>query len=89
MTAGIPSSNFPKEDRHEIYETFSDSLGQVTFDGQTLRIEFCAVRMDEVKRTSQPTGPWRSARNRRGQSRRLEICLVGRKKRRTSARVNA
>jgi hypothetical protein len=36
-------------DRPDLEETFADSLTGLTFDGQTLRIEFGVTRLDEVK----------------------------------------
>ena len=32
-----------------IAETFADSLGQSTFDGQTMRVELCVTRQTEAK----------------------------------------
>jgi hypothetical protein len=43
-------------DRPEVTETFADSSRAVTFDGQTMRIEFCTVRMDEPRPPDPPTG---------------------------------
>jgi hypothetical protein len=43
-------------DRPEVTETFADSSHTVTFDGQTMRIEFCTVRMDEPRPSDSPTG---------------------------------
>jgi hypothetical protein len=57
MPFGLQAGQLPKEERHEIAETFADSLGQATFDGQTMRLEFCATRMNEVtKQGEKPTG---------------------------------
>ena len=57
MPAGEPSTQFPKEERHDIKETFADSLGQCFFDGQTLRLELCSTRLDEAKPSpDKPTG---------------------------------
>jgi len=36
-------------DRPEVCETFADSIRAISFDGQTLRMEFCVSRMDEPK----------------------------------------
>jgi hypothetical protein len=49
MPLGLQAAQLPKEDRHEIGETFADSLGQATFDGQSMRIELCVTRQDEPK----------------------------------------
>jgi len=42
-------------DRPEISETFADSIRGVLFDGQTMRMEFCATRMDPVQPQKEPT----------------------------------
>ena len=41
-------------DRPELAETFADKAHRMTFDGRTLRIEFCVERPDDagVKRAS-------------------------------------
>ncbi len=36
-------------DRPDCLETFADSITGVSFDGQTLRLEFAVTRMDDVK----------------------------------------
>ena len=36
-------------DRPDCLETFADSITGLTFDGQTLRLEFAVTRADEVK----------------------------------------
>jgi len=49
-----PQSKAPRitfVDRPEVTETFADSVRSLGFDGQTMRIEFCSVRMDP------PTSP--------------------------------
>lgn len=43
-------------DRPDIAETFADAISGVTFDGQTLRIEFAVTRLDEVKPNTPITG---------------------------------
>jgi hypothetical protein len=43
-------------DRPDCQETFADSIAQVMFDGQSLRLEFCVTRLDEVKPNTQVTG---------------------------------
>jgi len=43
-------------DRPECAETFADSIHGLSFDGQSLRIEFAITRMDEVKPNSPMTG---------------------------------
>ncbi len=34
-------------DRPELLETFADNVQRMTFDGRTLRIEFCVARRDD------------------------------------------
>jgi len=36
-------------DNPAILETFADSIHSFSFDGQTMRIEFCTTRLDEPK----------------------------------------
>jgi hypothetical protein len=65
-TGSAPTSPAPKPgtpppvihyvDRPDCQETFADSIAQVMFDGQSLRIEFCVTRLDEVKPNTQVTG---------------------------------
>lgn len=43
-------------DRPDCPETFADSINNVFFDGQTMRIEFGITRMDEVKQNAPLTG---------------------------------
>ena len=43
-------------DRPEVAETFADSITNVTFDGQTLRLEFAVTRLDDVKPNTALTG---------------------------------
>lgn len=35
-------------DRPELLETFADNAQRMSFDGRTLRIEFCVARMDDA-----------------------------------------
>ncbi len=46
-------ANFNYVDRPECLETFADSITGLSFDGQTLRLEFSVSRLDETK-PSQP-----------------------------------
>jgi hypothetical protein len=39
----------------EVSETFADSIHGVIFDGQTMRIELCATRMDPPQPQKEPT----------------------------------
>ena len=43
-------------DRPECVETFADSINNVYFDGQSLRVEFGITRLDEVKPNAPVTG---------------------------------
>jgi hypothetical protein len=43
-------------DQPELSETFADSIGNLSFDGQSLRIEFTVTRMDEAKQAAPMTG---------------------------------
>ena len=43
-------------DRPDCLETFADTITGVTFDGQTLRLEFAVTRMDDVKPNTALTG---------------------------------
>jgi hypothetical protein len=43
-------------DRPDCNETFADSISRLSFDGQTLRIEFAVSRIDETKPDTQVTG---------------------------------
>ena len=43
-------------DQPELTETFADSIGHLSFDGQSLRIDFTVTRMDEVKQGAPLTG---------------------------------
>ena len=52
--AGQPKMRFV--DLPELTETFSDSLGDMFFDGTTLRLTFLVTRWDEPKPPSPPTG---------------------------------
>ena len=43
-------------DQPECGETFTDSINNVFFDGQTMRIEFGITRMDDMKKDQPLTG---------------------------------
>ena len=43
-------------DRPDLMETFADSISNLSFDGQSLRIEFAITRMDEMKPNSPMSG---------------------------------
>ena len=42
-------------DRPEVSETFADSIHGLSFDGQSMRIEFCTTRLDPVQPPKSPT----------------------------------
>jgi hypothetical protein len=48
--------SFPLVTHHEIAETFADSMALSFFDGNTLRLEFTATRIEEMKPSNQPVG---------------------------------
>jgi len=50
----LPENQIRYMERPEISETFVDSLGIVTFDGNT-RLEMCATRLDPPKPPEKPT----------------------------------
>src|SRR5664279_1801648 len=52
-------------DRPDCLETFADSISGLSFDGQTLRLEFAVTRMDDVKPDAPVTG------------RRYPVCRLG------------
>lgn len=43
------TANIRYVDRPDCQEIFADSITQVTFDGQSLRLEFGVTRLDEIK----------------------------------------
>lgn len=43
-------------DRPDVSETFADSIYGLSFDGQTMRIEFCSIRIDPFNPPEVPTG---------------------------------
>lgn len=43
-------------DRPECAETYADSINQLYFDGQSLRIEFGVTRLDDIKPNTPITG---------------------------------
>jgi hypothetical protein len=42
-----PTTTLTYEDRPALQETFADNVQKMTFDGRTLRIEFCVARKDD------------------------------------------
>jgi hypothetical protein len=51
-----PTPEFRYQDRPDLNETFADSVGRWTFDGNTLRMEFTVARLDDRKPSETPTG---------------------------------
>jgi hypothetical protein len=47
---------FRYQDLPELGETFADSIGGWTYDGNTLRLEFTVSRLDPMKTGEQATG---------------------------------
>ncbi len=43
-------------DRPELTETYADSIQSVSFDGQSLKINFCVTRLDDIKQDQTPSG---------------------------------
>jgi len=54
--AGQQTAQLRYIDRPHITETFADSLTGLSYDGQTLRIEFAVTTLDEVKPNAPVTG---------------------------------
>jgi hypothetical protein len=51
-----PAPTFTYMDRADCLETFADTVTGLSFDGQTLRLEFAVSRMDDVKQGAPMTG---------------------------------
>lgn len=45
--ATLEGAELRYEDRADLVETFADNVQRMTFDGRTLRVEFCVARMDD------------------------------------------
>jgi len=54
--SGKQTASIRYVDQPECRETFADSINNVFFDGQTMRIEFGITRMDEMKQGGPITG---------------------------------
>ena len=54
--AEAPTAAIRYVDRPECQEVFADSVTQVYFDGQSLRLEFGVTRLDEIKPNTAITG---------------------------------
>ncbi len=46
-TKKAESPGLTYDDRPDLLETFADNVQRMTFDGRTLRIEFCVARRDD------------------------------------------
>src|SRR5882762_10351864 len=51
-----PRPAFLYQDAPDLGETFADTVGNWTFDGNTLRMEFLVSRLDSGKPAETPTG---------------------------------
>ena len=49
VAAAQTAATIRMTDRPELAETFADSVNNLLFDGQTLRIEFGVTRLDDLK----------------------------------------
>ena len=45
--ATLSAADLRYQDRPELAETFADAVQNLTFDGRTLRLEFCVARLDD------------------------------------------
>lgn len=52
---------FTYENDPAIAEVFADMMGQVYFDGQSMRLEFVVSRLDATARQDAPTGKRRTS----------------------------
>lgn len=51
----IPEDRVKVVDVPEVSEVFADSIGSMTFDGQTLRVDFCVTRLDPIHPPEPPS----------------------------------
>ena len=51
-----PRPKLRYQERNDLLETFADSLGPWTYDGNTLRLEFLVTRLDSPKGDQPRTG---------------------------------
>ena len=56
MADEMQRPKFRYQDVPDLSETFADSIGGWTYDGNTLRMEFVVSRLDALKSGEQPTG---------------------------------
>jgi hypothetical protein len=54
--ADMQTASIRHVDRPDCMEVFADSINQLYFDGQSLRIEFGTTRLDDVKPNAPITG---------------------------------
>jgi hypothetical protein len=66
--ASLPNLRY--EDRSDLLETFADSIGPCSFDGQSVRLEFTVTRFD-------PGNPGQAQSGRRIPVARLALTLKG------------
>ena len=51
-----PAPKLQYVDRVDCDEIFADTVSKISFDGQTLRMEFAVTRMDDMAANKAPTG---------------------------------
>ena len=51
-----PAPKLQYVDRIDCDEVFADTVSKISFDGQTLRMEFAVTRLDDVAPNTAPTG---------------------------------
>lgn len=61
-------------DRPELLETFADTVQRMSFDGRTLRIEFCVARLDDPPPQTAPSGKASKKTRRTGKA--LPVCRL-------------
>ena len=54
--AAPPAPKLQYVDRLDCDEVFVDTVSKISFDGQTLRMEFAVTRLDDVAPNTPPTG---------------------------------
>lgn len=59
-------------DRPELLETFADTVQRMSFDGRTLRIEFCVARLDDPA----PATGAKAAKKARRTGKALPVCRL-------------
>jgi hypothetical protein len=51
----LPADKIQYIDLPDVFETFVDSFGNMTFDGQIARIELCVTRLNDPHPPNPPT----------------------------------